>query len=110
MSDENKQEDAQEDAALPSAHTRPRQWFSWIWIAPLVAVGVVIWLAVRAVADRGPLITISFSDAEGIEASDTKVRHKDVELGTVEAIYLTHDMSRVVVRARHIVCQVNRFD
>jgi paraquat-inducible protein B len=66
----------------------------------LAAIGVVIWLAIRALADRGPLITISFSDAEGIQAGDTKVRHKDVELGTVEAIYLTRDMSRVVVRAR----------
>jgi paraquat-inducible protein B len=100
MSDENKQDEAREDAALPSARTRPRQWFSWIWLVPLVAVGIVIWLVVRALADRGPLITISFSDAEGIEAGDTKVRHKDVELGTVEAIYLIHDMSRVVVRAR----------
>ncbi len=90
----------EEDEALPSARTRPRGWFSWIWIAPLVAIGVVIWLAIRALADRGPLITISFSDAEGIEAGDTKIRHKDVELGTVEAIYLTRDMSRVVVRAR----------
>jgi paraquat-inducible protein B len=55
---------------------------------------------VRALVDRGPLITIAFSDAEGIEAGDTKIRHKDVDLGTVESIYLNHEMSRVFVRAR----------
>jgi paraquat-inducible protein B len=88
------------DQAPPSARSRPRRWFSWIWIAPLVAVGIVIWLAIRALADRGPMITISFSDAEGIQAGDTKVRHKDVDLGTVESIYLDHDMTRVIVRAR----------
>jgi paraquat-inducible protein B len=84
----------------PEARLRPRRWFSWIWVTPLLAALIVIWLAVRALVDRGPMITISFSDAEGIQAGDTKVRHKDVDLGTVDAIYLTPDMSRVIVRAR----------
>jgi paraquat-inducible protein B len=66
----------------------------------LLAVAVVAGLAIRAFADRGPLITISFSDAEGIEPGDTKIRHKDVDLGTVESLYLNSDMSRVFVRAR----------
>ena len=48
-----------------------RRLFSWIWIVPLLAIGIVIWLAVNALIDRGPLITIVFSDAEGIEAGDT---------------------------------------
>ena len=77
-----------------------RRLFSWIWIVPLLAIGIVIWLAVNALIDRGPLITIVFSDAEGIEAGDTKIRHKDVDLGTVESIHLNDDMSRVLVRAR----------
>src|SRR5580658_1432507 len=87
------------EAATPSARQRRRR-FSWIWIVPLLAAAVVIGLAIRAFAERGPLITISFSDAEGIEAGDTKVRHKDVDLGTVESIYLNREMSRVFVRAR----------
>ncbi len=67
---------------------------------PLLAAAIVLGLAVRALIDRGPLITISFTDAEGIEAGNTRVRHKDVDLGTVESIYLSRDMSRVLVRAR----------
>jgi paraquat-inducible protein B len=87
------------DAAIPQARRR-RRWFSLVWVVPLLAVAVVAGLAIRAFADRGPLITISFSDAEGIEAGDTKIRHKDVDLGTVESLYLNSDMSRVFVRAR----------
>jgi len=84
-----------------SASARQRRsWFSWIWVVPLIAIGIVAWLTTRALLDRGPVITISFSDAEGLQAGDTKVRHKDVDLGTVESIYLGRDLSRVVVRAR----------
>ena len=84
----------------PGAQLRPRSWFSWVWIVPAVAAAIVIGLAVRALVDRGPLITISFSDAEGLQAGETRIRHKDVDLGTVESVFLTHDMSHVVVQAR----------
>jgi paraquat-inducible protein B len=85
---------------LPNANLRARGWFSWVWIIPALAAAIVIGLAVRALVDRGPLITISFTDAEGLQAGETRIRHKDVDLGTVESVYLTPDMSRVVVRAR----------
>jgi paraquat-inducible protein B len=88
-----------ESTATPSAVQR-RRWFSWAWLVPVIAIGVVVWLTVRALVDRGPLVTIVFSDAEGIEAGDTKIRHKDVDLGTVESIFLNREMSRVFVRAR----------
>jgi len=86
--------------ALQNASLRPRSWFSWVWIIPALAAAIVIGLAVRALVDRGPLITISFTDAEGLQAGETRIRHKDVDLGTVESVYLTPDMSHVVVQAR----------
>ena len=88
------------DEAPPSASLRPRRWYSWVWLVPAVAAAIVIGLAIRGLEERGPLITISFTDAEGLQAGETRIRHKDVELGTVESLQLTPDMSRVVVRAR----------
>jgi paraquat-inducible protein B len=88
------------DEVIPNARLRPRRWFSWVWIVPALAAAIVIGLAIRELEDRGPLIQISFTDAEGLQAGDTKIRHKDVDLGTVESVYLTADMSRVIVRAR----------
>jgi paraquat-inducible protein B len=71
-----------------------------VWIAPLGAAAIVIWLTIRGLEDRGPLITISFTEAEGLQPGETKIRHKDVDVGTVETVSLTRDMSRVIVQAR----------
>jgi paraquat-inducible protein B len=90
------------DPADTTSHAvlRPRRWFSWVWIAPLGAAAIVAWLAIRGLEDRGPLVTIAFTEAEGLEAGETKVRHKDVDIGTVEKVTLTPDMGRVLVQAR----------
>jgi len=91
---------ADNDQTSQSAILRPRRWFSWVWIAPIVAGAIVIWLAINGLEDRGPLVTISFTDTEGLQAGETKIRHKDVDIGTVEKVFLTRDMSRVMVQAR----------
>jgi paraquat-inducible protein B len=82
------------------ARIQKRRWFAWVWVVPVVAAGLVIWLAWRALADRGPLITIEFKAAEGLQAGQTKIQHRDVDVGTVESVELTPDLLRVVVRAR----------
>ena len=82
------------------ARIRPRRWFAWVWVVPIVAAGIVIWLSWRSLADRGPTITIEFKDAEGLQAGQTKIQHRDVDVGTVDSVELTPDMSRVIVHAR----------
>jgi paraquat-inducible protein B len=82
------------------ARVRPRRWFAWVWIVPIVAAGIVAWLSWRTLADRGPVITIEFKAAEGLQAGQTKIQHRDVDVGAVESVELTPDMSRVIVRAR----------
>jgi len=82
------------------ARIRPRRWFVWVWVVPIVAAGLVIWLGWRSLADRGPMITIAFKAAEGLQAGQTKIQHRDVDVGTVQSVELTPDMSRVIVHAR----------
>lgn len=76
---------------------RSRFAISPIWIVPLVAVLVAVGLAVRAVVERGPEITLQFSSAEGLEANKTKVKYKDVAIGTVTGISLGEDRHSVKV-------------
>ncbi len=85
------------DADLPQAslHRHPR--FQLIWLIPIVALLVAGYLAWDAIHSRGPVITLTFRTGEGLQAGQTKVRHKAVELGSVTAISLSDDLRRVIV-------------
>ena len=79
---------------------RRRHRFPIIWLVPIVAALISLYLAITYLADQGPLITITFNTASGITAQQTEVKHKDVALGTVENVHLTPDMKRVTVHVR----------
>jgi paraquat-inducible protein B len=84
---------------LPEARVEVRRRISIVWIIPLVAAVIGGTLAYKAITERGPTITIAFKTAEGLEAGKTRIKYKDVELGRVESISLSDDLSRVVVTA-----------
>jgi paraquat-inducible protein B len=89
-----------EPAPIPSASVAPARRFSLVWLIPIIAVLIAAWLGVRWFTQTGPTITITFLSAEGLTAGQTEVKHKAVNLGTVENISLSPDMSHVVVRVR----------
>ena len=73
--------------------------FSIVWLVPLLALLIGGWLAYKTVSEKGPTITITFNTAEGLEAGKTKIKYKDVEVGRVESITLSEDLSHVIVTA-----------
>ncbi len=78
-----------------------RSWLpSLIWLIPIIAALVGITLVVKTVLGRGPTIEISFRTAEGLEAGKTKVKYKEVDIGTVTAIRLAEDRSRILATVR----------
>ncbi len=89
-----------EAARYEQAVVRGHSWLAWIWLVPVFAAGVVLWLAGRGLAARGPEITISFSDAGTLEAGQTPVKYKGVNVGRVNRIELASDVSHVLVHAR----------
>jgi paraquat-inducible protein B len=87
------------EAFAPTAEVRTKRGFSIVWIVPLVALVIGGWLAYKAFSEKGPTITISFENAEGIEAGKTKVKYKNVEIGEVTDISISPDLARVVLTA-----------
>ncbi|HEY6484606.1 MAG TPA: MlaD family protein [Steroidobacteraceae bacterium] len=76
-----------------------RHWLNSIWIVPAAAAAIVLWLAWRTLHERGPQITITFRSVEGLQPGQTRIQHRNVDLGTVESLDLTPDMSHVIVHA-----------
>lgn len=93
---------APQDFDIPEALAAPkRRWsLSLVWIIPIVAALAGGWLAVKAVLERGPTATVSFTVAEGLEAGKTKIKYKDVDIGLVTNVMLSDDHSRVIVTAQ----------
>jgi paraquat-inducible protein B len=94
--------DARDDAQIPQAHGVPRhhRYLSLVWIVPITAAIVAGWLAAQAMLRQGPTVTISFFSAEGLEPGITRLKYKDVDIGTVSAVTLSEDRTRVIVTAR----------
>jgi len=88
----------------PTAVVRSRidhkRRLSLIWAIPVVTLIIGGWLTWRTLSERGPLITITFETAEGLQANQSHVRHKDVDMGVVQKVSLTPDLKRVQVTIR----------
>lgn len=79
-----------------------RRRISLVWLVPVVAALIGGWLAYKTISEAGPTIRISFETAEGLEAGKTKVRHKDVEIGTVDTVRFAEDLKHVIVTAKMV--------
>jgi len=71
-----------------------------IWLVPIVAASLGLWMVVYTYLNEGPEITITFDTADGIEPGKTKIKALNVELGIVESVEFTADMERVVVTVK----------
>nr|WP_297457388.1 intermembrane transport protein PqiB [uncultured Halomonas sp.] len=84
----------------PRAQRRVQSRLSPVWIVPLVAILIGLWLVYDNYAQRGPLITLEMPSAEGIEAGKTLIKTRNVEVGRVESVRLSDDLSHTVITAR----------
>ena len=89
---------------LPTAVTEPPRRFRipLVWIIPVVAALIGVFLAVRSYLDQGPTITIAFRSGQGLEAGKTRIKYKDVDVGQIVGVALKRDGSGVVVTARMV--------
>ena len=55
-----------------------RKRLSVIWIIPIVALALGLWMVVHTKLSEGPLIHIQFETAEGLVAAKTKVKYLNV--------------------------------
>lgn len=73
---------------------------SMVWLIPLFAIVVALFVAWQSYHDRGPAITVEFENGAGIVAGETELRFRDVAVGTVEAVNFSEDLGSVLVTIR----------
>jgi len=74
------------------------RWNTWlVWLLPAVAALIGLSLVVHAWLGQGPDITIDFKTAAGLEAGKTRVKYKDLTIGSVRSVRLSSDGSHVTV-------------
>jgi paraquat-inducible protein B len=86
---------------VPQARAQPKsRWrFQVVWLIPIVSALIGGYIAVKAIMDQGPVITVSFQTAEGLEPGKTKLKYRDVEVGLVKEVAFSKDLKRVIATA-----------
>jgi paraquat-inducible protein B len=73
------------------AAVRRNWWPGWIWAVPLAALAIGGWLAVRSFAQSGVHITIEFKTAQGLQANQSQVTFRGLDVGKVTKVTLMDD-------------------
>src|SRR5690349_7560992 len=68
-----------------------------IWVIPIIAIAIGVWLAWDTLSKEGPTITITFETAEGLQAGQSQLKFRDITLGTVKRLDLSKDHAHVAV-------------
>jgi len=84
-----------EKSSLPSARVIRRRWPGLVWALPVAALIVVAYLGLRAFANRGTDVTVTFASANGVSPGDTKVLENGVEVGRVSDVHVARDNQHV---------------
>ena len=92
--------DSTSEQDLNKAKTSRQTRLSPIWVVPIVAIAIGLWLVYDNYSSRGTQVTLTMDNAEGIEAGNTLIRSRNVEIGRVQSVRLSDDLSHAVLTAR----------
>lgn len=67
-----------------------------MWLASLAAALICLAVLVALLARSGPVVTVTFDTAEGLDAGKTRVRYRNVEIGRLTGLRLSADRTRVL--------------
>ncbi len=97
MSDLDTLSDLETEAAPPPA-TRAAQRWNIVWVVPLLALLIGAWMIYRNVSSKGPVATVRFETADGVDSGKTEVRCRSVRVGFVKDVKLSEDLKAVFIR------------
>lgn len=90
------------ETANPQKLTKIKKNMSaWlIWSVPLLAVLICAYLYLDYLRKIGPEITISFTDASGVETQKTKLKYRGIDVGVVKSVKISDDAKETLIKVR----------
>jgi paraquat-inducible protein B len=92
---------------VPETGRRRTIWPNVVWAIPLAALAIVGYLGVRALLNRGEVVTVTFMTAAGAKAGVTKVLYQGIEAGKVTKIEPNADGRRLDFHLRLVPAAKN---
>ncbi|WP_064607907.1 intermembrane transport protein PqiB [Photobacterium sp. J15] len=88
------------DGKFEKADVQSIKQISSIWLVPLIAVGIGIWMLVQFATSKGPEVTLYLNTAEGLEVGKTEVKALNVRVGVISDVRLNDDYSAIIATAQ----------
>lgn len=85
------------DTEVQEALVQPSKSFSIVWLLPLIALAIGVWLLYQSITDAPIEITVDFATGTGIEVGKTKVIYEGIQAGVVTDIRLDQSDLKGVV-------------
>ncbi len=76
------------------------QILTTIWLVPLIAMIIALWLAFQYYAKIGSMVEISFKSNAGLIENQSPIKIRNVTVGIVKKISLSEDGEGVMIKAR----------
>jgi paraquat-inducible protein B len=91
----------------PQTALRRTVWPNLVWVIPILASLIVGYLGVKAVLNRGEVVTVTFSIAAGAKPGETQVLYQGIQAGRVLKIEPNADGRRLDFQLRLVPAAKN---
>ncbi len=89
-----------EDNIPQVVESQKPQILTSVWIIPIIALIVALWLAWQYFSELGPKVEIIFKSGSGLKVGESQVKMRDVPIGVVKKIELLDQKKGVLVTVR----------
>lgn len=86
--------------ARKTARRAAQAGVNFVWLVPIIALVVTLGIAWNSFSGRGSLIHVSFKDATGIVPGETALKFREINVGQVEEVRFTPDLTSVIADIR----------
>ncbi|XOB66171.1 MlaD family protein [Deferribacteres bacterium DY0037] len=82
---------------LPKAKKIYKRQFSIIWLTPILAVGIIVWLLYNGYVNSGKEIRVQFDTGAGLVIGKTPLKYRGITIGKVVDFEIADSLDKVVV-------------